>query len=205
MKRISNKILVSLCVALWASALSAQTHFTCDYHQFQYDMTVYFQLTYSNGVTISQTDNYEVAAFVGDECRGVGEFLTSTGTNGQTIRYGYLRVRSNVANGENVTFKYYDKEADEETVVSETTIAFEADKVRGLPSSPLSLVVSSAAVLLGDVNGDGSINAADLSAVINKILLRPNSVFIDAAADMNGDGLINAADLSAIINVILKK
>jgi hypothetical protein len=168
-------------------------------------MTVYFQLVSPSGSSIRQTDNFEVAAFVGNECRGVGEFQTAKGANGQVVKYGYLRVRSNKANGETVTFKYYDKDAEEEKVVEETNISFESNGIVGMPSSPMSLTVEGEPVLLGDVNGDGSINAADLSAVINKILMRPNTIFIDEAADMNGDGLINASDLSAIINVILMK
>jgi hypothetical protein len=61
------------------------------------------------------------------------------------------------------------------------------------------------AILPGDVNGDGSVNAADVSAVINHILGRPNTTFDTQAADVNGDGSVNAADVSAIINIILGK
>ncbi len=58
---------------------------------------------------------------------------------------------------------------------------------------------------LGDVNGDGSVGAADVSAMINYILKRPNSAFIFKNADMNSDGTISATDVSALINVILHK
>ena len=97
-----------LCVALWASALSAQTHWTFDYRQYQYDMSVYFTLQ-NGGQTVTDLDNYEVAAFVGGECRGVGQFVTQQG-----ITYGYLRVYSNKTSGETVTFKCYDKSIGEE-------------------------------------------------------------------------------------------
>ncbi len=58
---------------------------------------------------------------------------------------------------------------------------------------------------LGDVNGDGSVGAADVSAMINYILKRPNAAFIFKNADMNSDGTISATDVSALINVILHK
>lgn len=60
-------------------------------------------------------------------------------------------------------------------------------------------------ILLGDVNGDGIVSASDVSATINHILKRPNTVFIFKNADMNGDESIGASDVSAIINIILKK
>lgn len=195
MKRIMHKLLVSLCVALWASALSAQTHFTCDPHQFQYDMTIYFKLVSPSGSTISQTDNYEMAAFVGDECRGVGEFLTAKGTNGQTIKYGYMRVRSNVMNGETVTFKYYDKKEEEEKIVEEISIDFEANSMVGLPSSPMDIAVEGAPVLIGDVNGDEEIDLTDVVLIFDFFMGEELVGFIEAAADFNGDEEVDLTDV----------
>ena len=87
------RLLFSVVLALWASALSAQTHWTCDINAYQYDMTVYYNLQ-MNGTAIADWGNFEVAAFVGDECRGVGETMAAV-VNEQTVYYGYLRVRSN--------------------------------------------------------------------------------------------------------------
>ncbi len=56
-------------------------------------------------------------------------------------------------------------------------------------------------VVLGDMNGDGEINVADVTALIQVIL---NSVDADlAVADMNGDGEINVADVTVLINLVL--
>ena len=87
------RYLFSFVLALWASAFSAQTHWTCDINAYQYDMTVYYDLQ-TNGTAIADWGNFEVAAFVGDECRGVGETMAAV-VNEQTVYYGYLRVRSN--------------------------------------------------------------------------------------------------------------
>ena len=52
----------------------------------------------------------------------------------------------------------------------------------------------------GDVNGDGSVNIADINEVIDIIL----SGTFDAAGDINGDGSVNIADINALIAIILK-
>ena len=55
--------------------------------------------------------------------------------------------------------------------------------------------------LYGDVNGDGSVNAADVTALYSYIL-NGTDTFI-ATSDVNGDKSINAADVTAVYNIIL--
>ena len=107
MTKDMKRYLFGFVLALWASALSAQAHWSFDYHQYQYDMTVYFELMESGSV-VDNFDRYEVAAFVGEECRGIGKFETQTGSNGTTLIYGFLKVYSNAESGETVTFRIYD-------------------------------------------------------------------------------------------------
>ncbi len=57
--------------------------------------------------------------------------------------------------------------------------------------------------LLGDANGDGEINVADIVEVVNYILGRPSDIFMWDAADLNGDGEVNVTDIVAIVNIIL--
>ena len=59
--------------------------------------------------------------------------------------------------------------------------------------------------LLGDANGDGTVNVTDVSAVISHILGRTPDGFNATAADVNADDVINVTDVSAIINIILGK
>ena len=54
--------------------------------------------------------------------------------------------------------------------------------------------------LLGDVNGDGAVNIADINAVIDMIL----SGRFDPVGDVNGDGAVNIGDINALIGIILK-
>jgi hypothetical protein len=59
-------------------------------------------------------------------------------------------------------------------------------------------------VIMGDVNGDATINVLDIIVVVNSIIageeLSPNEF---AAADMNFDGSANVVDIIAIVNIIL--
>ncbi|MBR5170293.1 MAG: GH32 C-terminal domain-containing protein [Muribaculaceae bacterium] len=53
--------------------------------------------------------------------------------------------------------------------------------------------------VVGDVNGDGEVNIADVNAIIDIILSSSSS----STADVNGDGEINIADVNAEIDIIL--
>ena len=55
--------------------------------------------------------------------------------------------------------------------------------------------------LPGDVNADGSVNIADVNALIAAILKGSADSMV---GDINGDGAVNIADVNAIINMILQ-
>lgn len=54
----------------------------------------------------------------------------------------------------------------------------------------------------GDVNGDGQINSADITAVYNFISSGASSGNSQAACDTNGDGQVNSADIATIYSLI---
>lgn len=197
MRKSATLIMTILCSLLCAAAWAQDTHWTCNPHDYQYDMTVYFGLT-ADGVAVTDYSDYEVAAFVGDECRGVATFETASGTT-----YGYLRVRSNQASGEDVTFKVYVKSSNMEVDVKDYSISFASQSVQGVPSSPV--VLNFVPFTPGDANGDGKINVGDISMMVNFILGKPVTGFIQSAADLDGNGKINVGDISAVVNIILAK
>ena len=161
-------------------------------------MTAYIALT-ADGAAVTDYSDYEVAAFCGDECRGVGEIQTAG-----TATYVYMRIRSNQASGETVTFKVYVKSTNMEVDVKDYTMNFTNQAVQGMPSSPV--VLNFVPFTPGDANGDGEINVGDVSAMVNYIIGTPaTGTFIPAAADLNGDGEINVGDLSAVINIIINQ
>ncbi len=62
-------------------------------------------------------------------------------------------------------------------------------------------VTGSSGVMLGDVNGDGAVNIADVTALIDLLLNGTSNN--NAAADMNQDGSVNIADVTALIDYLL--
>lgn len=63
-------------------------------------------------------------------------------------------------------------------------------------------------ILLGDVNNDGEITIADVTALVNIVLGKDDTEpyqYDHEAADVNGDGSITIADVTALVNTILGK
>ena len=56
----------------------------------------------------------------------------------------------------------------------------------------------------GDVNDDGRITIADVTALVN-IILGKDTAYNFEVADVNGDGTITIADVTALVNIILGK
>ncbi len=70
------------------------------------------------------------------------------------------------------------------------------------------VVTETPPVLLGDVNKDGEITIADVTALVNIILGKdngPEPLYNHDAADVNEDGGITIADVTALVNIILGK
>ncbi|MBR1882427.1 MAG: M6 family metalloprotease domain-containing protein [Muribaculaceae bacterium] len=63
----------------------------------------------------------------------------------------------------------------------------------------VSYVDNSTPVLVGDVNGDGVIDVADVNYVINAALNDNTNL----RADVNGDGEVDVSDVNTVINIVL--
>lgn len=167
-------------------------------YDYKYDMTVYAKVVYE-GAEVSDYSNYEIGAFVGNECRGVGDVQTK-----DSYTWVYLRVRSNQASGEKLIFKLYDKSTGRTSVIKPSqVIAFSSQGMIGKPSSPVTLEKPS--YTLGDVNEDGVIDVADIVGV-HQITAGGSTVgYNQLAADANADGIINVADVVRIRSIIANK
>ena len=178
-----------LAMAMVAYAEGNESGWTVRNFDYQYDMTVYAQLKIDDAV-VSDYSNYEVAAFVGDECRGVAEIQTK-----ENSTWLYIRVRSASASGEKISFKLFDKTEDKIKRIAET-VDFQSQGLEGMPSSPFDL--TPAKYTPGDVNDDGRINVADIVAIRRINACLDDSKFIKEATDINGDGRTNVAYIVAI-------
>lgn len=164
-------------------------------YDYKYDMTVYAKVVYE-GAEVSDYSNYEIGAFVGNECRGVGDVQTK-----DSYTWVYLRVRSNQASGEKLIFKLYDKSTGRTSVIKPSqVIAFSSQGMIGKPSSPVTLEKPS--YTLGDVNEDGIIDIADVVAASQLAAGVADSKYNSLAADANLDGKINIADVVMIYTII---
>lgn len=130
--------IVCLLAFAMMTARAAEPDWTVDVHAYQYDMTAYISLLLDYGdETVSDLSRYTIAAFSGDECRGVMEVCTAEGQ-----QYGYLRIRSNVDSGEAITFQVYDNE-DDFLLPCADSLTFCSLDVQGVPSSPYLLQAES--------------------------------------------------------------
>ncbi len=159
MKKTISKSLVTLIVLFLtvfsSSGASVPLEWAVNPADYRYDMSLYFNVAFAtNGQQVNLSD-YEVASFVGDECRGVAESISGV------ENCLYMRIRSNTERGEAVSFKIRDKQTGDVTDIEGVSVTFESNKAIGLPSSPynISIVkyfdVSITAASGGSVNIDG--------------------------------------------------
>lgn len=201
-QQVMNKLRTICClisVLFSMTILHAQdSQWRVNPYDYKYDMTVYAKVVYE-GTEVSDYSNYEIGAFVGNECRGVGDVQTK-----DSYTWVYLRVRSNQASGEKLIFKLYDKSTGRTCVIKPSQgIAFSSQGMIGKPSSPVTLEKPS--YTLGDVNEDGIIDVADIVGV-HQITAGGSTVgYNQLAADANADGVINVADVVRIRSIIANK
>lgn len=201
-QQVMNKLRTICClisVLFSMTILHAQdSQWSVNPYDYKYDMTVYAKVVYE-GAEISDYSNYEIGAFVGNECRGVGDVQTK-----DSYTWVYLRVRSNQASGEKLIFKLYDKSTGRTSVIKPSqVIAFSSQGMIGKPSSPVTLEKPS--YTLGDVNEDGKISVMDIVAISQIMSGQVDSNYNNLAADVNVDGKISVMDIVSVRQMIANK
>jgi hypothetical protein len=59
--------------------------------------------------------------------------------------------------------------------------------------------------IVGDANGDGKVNAADIVEMVNAKNGMASAIFNLQNADMDGNDEINQADIDAVVNIIMSQ
>ena len=159
------------------------------YGDFQHDMTTWVGLKLDD-VQVEDLSGYAIGAFIGDECVGVA-------------MDNYLRIYSNTTDAAEVTFKAFDLENERPITVLSVSrdVTFASGSVVGTETAPI--ILNCRSFLHGDVNGDGAVTIADVTALVNIIL--GNATDIYNAADINNDSSITIADVTALVNLILSR
>lgn len=178
------------CDGVQTGTISVKTnHWGVNPHDYQYSMSMYAVL---ENTTASQYSNWEIAAFVGNECRGVLSY--------NAAGYGYMRIYSNVTGGETVSFRAYDLKTGN-TYFIQNTVAFSNDGLQGVPSSPIVLKKNG---VLGDVNNDGALSIADAVELIAHCVAGTESTLDKRVCDVDGNGTINKDDAVAIVKTFVR-
>ena len=118
-----------------------------------------------------------------------------------------LTVKGKAGEGRKVIGWKIDK-TNSNNSTSSTTV-YEPIYTFDMPScKSLVLTALFADFLLGDVNRDGSVNIADVTAMVNIINNTegaPLDQYDSSAADMNDDGTIDQTDITELLNTIMEK
>ena len=146
--------IVALIIALFHSVTaSAADTWSVNPSDYRYDMSLYLNVTFAAGEGLDYTQ-YDVAAFVGDECRGVAEVLPVPG--GKDCLY--LRARSNRESGETMTFRYRNKTTGEVKDIENVNFTFASNARLGYPSSPYEVKIVIYHDVIISTEGGGSVN-----------------------------------------------
>jgi hypothetical protein len=65
--------------------------------------------------------------------------------------------------------------------------------------------LSAVSTLKGDINGDGEVNVADVTTLVDYILGKNPTNCNESACDINGDNEINVSDVTSLVDIILGK
>ena len=131
-----------------------------------------------------------VAVYASDGIRGKDIVDPKQGNKAFITVYGEASVP--------LFFKVY---TNGQTYVVDQDLVFEPNGMVGITENYV--ITLEDPVLLGDVNADGKVDAADAVAIANYIIGTPPATFVKTVADVNKDGNITIADAVTIVKGLL--
>ena len=197
-RKTVTTLLLLFCIAVFATSQRTLYFDWTDMHKYNGTMTVMARVL-QNGQPLL---NCELAAFDADnELRGSA---LSHPDDGGII---FLTIQGDNA-GAQLHFRVVHGSDDENRTITDAneTFVFRADQMLGTYAEPQVFTITT--LLRGDVNRDGQISIADVTALVNIILGKDNVqpyVYDHLAADVNTDSSISIADVTSLVNIILGK
>lgn len=165
-----------------------------------------FDVTMPEGISIAKDANGKYA--IGISSRGDDHIFSTTDLDGNTVRVVCTSLTNSAFTGTEgtlceITFSA-DKamEAGEYEIALTNVIASNTAAV-DIPMPDASGTVTMKTYTPGDVNDNGSITVADVTAAISFVLGTQQSSFIFEAADMDGNGIVKVNDVTSVINLVL--
>ncbi len=122
-------------------------------------------------------------------------FVESITVDGENVEEVPEWITISIAN------ENYEEGTDYDLIISATELSEgsrSAEIVFMQEGARMKVIVNQGVGMQGDVNGDNTVNVADISAVIS--MMAGDAEF--EGADVNGDGAVNVADISAIITIM---
>lgn len=166
----------------------------CNPSDYQYKMVIYPTLALEGSeITSSDAGRYIIYAFCGEECRGYSDLIYISQLDCYCLR---IQLRSNRAEGEQLTFRLYDWYQD--CIIDlATTVTFSDGDQLGKTSNPYTLLD----VPLGDADRNLIVDNNDISATANYLLEKTPATFDPYAADVDRNHRVSVADLVGIIKL----
>jgi len=163
---IKTHIITSICTFIaitFTTIAAAQSDWVVNPADFQYTMTITGTGSF-NCVEISDS-NDKVAAFVGDECRGVANFDTEV--NGSFL--AYLTIYSNSVEGAELSFKLYNAATNTITDSPQSGIFSDGDII-GNPEEPYSFLTEYGVSSIY-IPGDSLVSSYEIGTTVSELFL----------------------------------
>ena len=112
---------------------------------------------------------------------------------------GWIRTEDTAVNSNQVAFRIYKKDVSK----GDTVVLGANGQSSGCVFYTAFVTLQGVSPLLGDVDADGDVDAADAKLLRDYLVHRTASLPDAQAADLNGDGILNAADLAILKSMLL--
>ena len=175
------------------------------------DLTAYqFDLILPTGFTLATNDKGKYQVSKGDRYEDSSQTLNVSKVESSTNTYRIVcfSLSNDMINGTSGAILHAVLSVDKNIVdgtfegkISNIVFTKTDGKQLKLNDAKFNIVIGNK--IMGDANGDGEINVADIVEIVNYILGKPSAKFVMAAADLNGDGEVNVTDIVKVVSIIM--